>query len=56
MYRPTACIHLVDLQGSALFADTDIRLIVKTQPASVRRYANGVHFSAVQENTALVLV
>ena len=31
----TTCIHVV--QRSAVLADTDIRLMVKTQPASVRK-------------------
>ena len=42
------CIHVV--QWSAVLADPDIRLIVETPPVSVRRYANGIHLSAVLEN------
>ena len=34
----TTCIQLV--QQSAVLADTDIRLIVKTQPVSVRNVSN----------------
>ena len=46
-----ACIQHVYMRYAVL-ADPDIRLIVETQPVSVRRYANGVHLSAVLENTA----